>query len=374
MIKAHVLHLTTVHKRQDTRVFVKQCTSLAKVFERVTLLVADGQKDEIKNNVNIIDIGVSKNKLSRLFLSSFKILKEALKQKADLYHYHDPELTLVALILRLCGKKVIYDIHEDVPMQVLRKHWIPTILARFLSISISCIESMSSRVLSGIITVTPHIARRFSHANVALVRNYPDLQEFKQFDRHVVASKEKGSLVYVGAITKERGILQMLDALEFTPEHVSLHLIGPFHPQSLLEEAKSRPGWSKVKYYGWQDRDAVVNVLRKSEIGLVTLQPTGDYEIAYPVKMFEYMAAGLAIVSSDFPLYRSIVESANVGVCVDPTDPKAIAKGVCELVSNSNNLSQFFQNGPKAVLSEYNWDNEFAAMLSFYKSILNLNY
>lgn len=372
MSDVHIVHLTSVHKRQDTRVFVKQCSSLAKTFGKVTLVVADGLGNEVKNNVNIIDLGKPANKFVRLAFTSLKIFRVALSLKADLYQYHDPELTPIALMLRALGKKVVYDVHEDVPKQVLRKFWIPFYVAKPLSFIVTIAESIAARILSGVITVTPHIAQRFSKNNVALVRNYPDLEEFSELQDIAFEDKEVGSLIYVGAITKERGIMQMVDALENTPDHVRLHLIGPFFPTALEQEVRARKGWQKVVYYGWQDRDKVVEVMRKCQIGLVTLQPTGDYEVAYPVKMFEYMAAGIAVVSSNFELYQDIVDTAKVGVCVNPESPTEIAHGINSLLSKPDSIIDMGNNGKAAVMENYNWACELKTLQAFYKAILKV--
>src|SRR2546428_6863995 len=103
-----VCHLSSVHKRYDVRVFYKQCRSLAKRGYETTFVIADNKGDELKNGVNIIDVGAPTNRIQRITQTIFKIYKKALAINADVYHFHDPELLSIGLLLRLKGKKVIY--------------------------------------------------------------------------------------------------------------------------------------------------------------------------------------------------------------------------------------------------------------------------
>jgi len=102
-----VSHLTSVHSRTDTRIFLKECISLAKHGYDVSLLVADGKGDDKKSGVAIYDVGASKGRLDRMRHAPSRLLKKALQLDADVYHLHDPELLLIGLKLKKRGKVVI---------------------------------------------------------------------------------------------------------------------------------------------------------------------------------------------------------------------------------------------------------------------------
>jgi len=105
-----ICHLTSLHIRYDTRIFVKQCCSLAKIGHSVTLIVSDGKGDEIVNDVTIIDVGKAEGTKDRLLRVNKLIFSRAIELDAEYYFYHDPELSIQAVSLTNAGKKVIIEI------------------------------------------------------------------------------------------------------------------------------------------------------------------------------------------------------------------------------------------------------------------------
>ena len=130
------------------------------------------------------------------------------------------------------------------------------------------------------------------------------------------------------------------------------------------------PGWQRVNALGFLDRAGVRDVLGRSMAGLVTLHPVINYIDALPVKMFEYMSAGIPVIASDFPLWREIIAGNDCGLLVDPLNPAAIAEAIDTLVSNPTMAQRMGENGRRAVEERYNWGIEEQKLMAFYERIL----
>ncbi|GGY10153.1 glycosyltransferase WbpH [Litchfieldella qijiaojingensis] len=372
-----VIHFTTVHSRNDIRIRVKQAASLAHYFdEPVYLYVQDGQGNALDSsaNVHVIDTGVpSGGRISRMTKGVWRIYRAVRRAKPDVAHFHDPELIPAGLLLKLSGVKVIYDVHEDLPRQILGKHWISPWLRRPVSWAIQTIEWVASRAFDGIVTATPTISRRFPAHKTVTVQNFPILAELVASEP-VEYTARPTHVAYVGGITAMRGAKEMVQALEyFAPEQaVRLQLAGSFTPRQLELEVKQITGWERVIAHGWAERNTVSVLLSQVRAGLVLFHPAPNHVDAQPNKMFEYMAAGLPVIASDFPLWRRIVEGAGCGLLVDPLDPKVIAEAIDWLLANPEEAEAMGRRGRQAVEEIYNWERESKTLIGFYKDTLNV--
>ncbi len=364
--KVKVCHFTSIHPSGDTRIFVKECSSLAKAGYDVTLIAVDTQ-ESTTNGVKIVNVPSTGNgRLHRMRVTGRSVYRKALYVDADIYHFHDPELIPFALKLIRKGKKVIYDVHEDIPRQVLAKYYIPKPLRKVVSAITEYVEDYAAGKFSWILTATPFIRDRFLkfNRNVTEVCNFPVADELNSTKPYLSRPK---NICYIGSITRARGIMEMINAMDGLPYH--LHLCGEFSPLSLRDEATKLAGWKQVIEYGFASRDKVREVLENSRIGLVTLHPIINYLDAYPVKMFEYMLAGIPVIASDIPLWKDIVDETNCGICVDPLNPDAIKNAINKLMEDEN-LAEFMGiNGHKAVLSRYNWHIEEKKLLNIYNQL-----
>lgn len=124
-----------------------------------------------------------------------------------------------------------------------------------------------------------------------------------------------------------------------------------------------------VRYIGTLNRDGVNALYGSARAGIMIYQPAGNHINAQPNKMFEFMAAGLPFVASDFPLWRQIVESADCGICVDPTDAVAVRKACQYLLENPEEGQRMGRNGRRAAQERHNWNVEEAKLLSLYENI-----
>lgn len=363
-----VVHLTSVHSRYDTRVFLKECCSLVQAGFDVSLIVADNRGDEQKDGVQIIDVGASQSRIKRILHTTQLIFKEANLLDADIYHFHDPELIPVGLKLKQCGKKVIFDAHEDVPKQLLNKPYLNGVARKLISWCFACYENFACRHLDAIVAATPSIREKYLsiHEKSIDVKNFPILGELSSQSNW---KKKKKAVCYIGGISRNRGAIETVNALELTKTNASLLLAGRSIDSEATHAMQRSSGWDSVQDLGFLDREGIKNVLSQSVAGLVTLHAMPNYLDSLPIKMFEYMSAGIPVIASDFPLWRSIVESSNCGFCVDPLNIHAIAEKIDTLIDDLELAQELGENGRRAVHEKYNWDVEAKKLISLYKSL-----
>ncbi|MNK22776.1 Glycosyl transferases group 1 [compost metagenome] len=363
----HVAHLTSAHPRYDIRIFHKECVSIARYGHRVSLLVADGRGSERKENVSFVDIGASGSRLRRFFVMPWKMFFKAREIKADIYHFHDSELLIIGYLLRLFGSEVIYDSHEDLPRQILSKYYLPALTRKIISVAMELLEDFVAKRLSGIVAATPHIGKRFEMVNsrVVVANNYPLRSEIEIVSVNQARSRKK--ICYTGGVTGIRGIREIVTAIEALD--VELIVAGPMESPEFERNLKSLPGWSKVQYLGSVSREVVFEVMGSASLGILLYLPEPNHIEAQPNKMFEYMAAGLPVLASKFPLWQNIVEGYGAGVCVDPKDIQAIREAIKVVLADERHLSEMGERGRQAVLEKLNWNFEEIKILDLYSKL-----
>ncbi len=377
-VKTKICHLTSVHRRYDTRIFLKECRSLAKEGFEVYLIVADDKSDEIKEEVKIISLSKPQNRTERIFLVTRKMFTAALRVKANLYHIHDPELLFAACILKLITKaKIVYDVHEDYPKSIMTKYWIPKVYRVFLSSFVNLIERLLTFFLDAIVPVTDSIEKRFSKHKSVQIRNYPIIE---QSDRKTITADHLQQnrdrllkLIYVGGISKERGIYELLRSLEYVDYtlFLKLEIYGDFISADFKEELQKVKESQRVVFPGWISQEEAKQRMRESDIGFVLFHPSPNHREALPNKMFEYMLAGLPIITSNFTFWEQIVMKYQCGIMVNPLEPLEIAKAIEYLANNPQLRYEMGLRGRKAVCDSYHWHSEEIKLINLYKKLLN---
>lgn len=366
--------VTTVHHAYDGRIYHKQCKSLKKAGYKVTLLAPKPDKRIEDDGINLVPIEKPKQEWKR-FLHTFSVFKLAKQTNADLYHFHDPELLPVGVLLRLFTRKpVIFDVHEHYPNAIMSKKYLKKWLKNPVRIAYEIVEKISIPMLSGVIYTTEEVGERYKNYISCKIENYPLPEMFPTTGR---ANKKDEYLLYLGGITAIRGIEELIDgfahAAKLKPE-AKLLFVGSFESNSFKEKI-----YEKIKMLGLKDKiefkgkvpyQEIEKYLSEATIGIIPYLPVPNHLVCLPNKLFEYMAAGVAVIASDFPHYRKVVESSNSGLLINPERPQSISKAMLLLLDNSSLVKEMGENGKNAFLDTYNWKSEEEKLFSFYQKLL----
>lgn len=364
-----ICHLTSAHPSQDIRIFIKECKSLDEAGFDVHLVapdVTEGTSDQ--EGVFLHSIKKGRSRITRMTGAVWRVFREAVKVKAALYHFHDPELLPVGLLLKLLGKKVVYDVHEDVPRQMMSKAYLPESLRKVLSVVFEWFENFAARRFDAIVTATPHINDRFLAlgCHAVNINNYPLMNELKVNDTNW--NEKKRVICYIGAISNIRGVEEMVRAVGWTDIHLLLG--GKFTSVAEKANVQSLPGWERVEELGQINRLQVADVLERSMAGLVLFHPLPNHVNAQPNKLFEYMSSGIPVIASNFPLWRDIIEVNEAGLCVDPMDPSKIAEAITFIADHPEQARAMGERGRRAVVEIYNWEKEKIKLNALYQELL----
>lgn len=303
MIK--ICHITCLHENDDTRIFLKECVSLAKCHEYDVYQVAPGTTQYVRG-VHCLGIEkVNGNRVYRMIKSSRLAYKKALSINANVYHFHDPILLPYGVKLKKRGKIVIFDSHEDVPASILDKTWIPKPFRKMISASYKAYETHAVSKFDLVIAATQHIHQQFEGRakKAAVIYNYPLLDDIVYHEDSFVNRGK--NICYAGGISLLRGSKVMSEA------------IGQCDGKLLVAgkaDKESEPYLSlkHVEYLGVLPHEQINELYGKCRAGIFACQPAHNYIDSVPIKIFEYMAAGLPVITSNFPLLRSISNKITV--------------------------------------------------------------
>ena len=370
-----IAHVTISHGPLDVRIFHKECRTLAAAGHDVHLLVP-GPTPADSHGVrfhSLLEVGTSTAYVWSVWRALPSIYRRARRLRAAVYHLPDPSLIPLGLLLKLRGAKVVYDAHEDRPRQAVTKYralgrpvvgWVFSLLWRVL-------EPVAKLSFDRFVAATPAIARSFPRGRTTTVCNFPLVEEFSR-ERPAYRSRPN-EIVFTGGIHTYTGIREAVLAMALLPEGLDarLAIMGDFcraYP-SFSEELAELPGWDRVEYLGPVSRNRMAARLSRARAGLALLSPRPEHLEALGNKKFEYMAAGIPVIASDFPLWRSIVRGSGVGLTVDPRSPAEIADAIRYVLEHAREAEAMGERGRRAVASKYRWENEAAKLLRLYDGL-----
>lgn len=367
MCSMNIAHLTVHHHSLDHRIFDKECRTLSMLGHQVHILAPGGSPGNNEGVfVHRLNDHSDRRNPRRLISRMVEAFLRSRQLKADVYHIHDPLLIPVAVALKNKDNRVFYDVHEESAEEARALHSSSRTRAELYSMTWKIFESVGRRYIDGFICATPAIAALFPLERTVVVRNYPRIDTVSK--GNIPYSDRRPTLLYAGGISRIRGAYEMVKALETIPNNLDVHLrlIGDPDDTNLIQKLRSLAGWKKVHWNGRIPHSEVLNNLNRSRIGLALLHPLEIFKRSLPVKLFEYMASGIPVIASNFPMWRDIISNAQCGIVVDPLDVDAISSAIRDLLEDPQRAEAMGNAGKQAVLNKYNWEKEELALRRIY--------
>lgn len=368
-----VVHMTSVHVLTDIRIYAKECMSLSQAGYEV-ILVGPGESRAARHEREPRVVGVRRprNRLERMLLTTWLVFWTALRLKADLYHAHDPELLPWLALLKMLGKVVIFDMHEDGPGSILTRPWIPAPLRGPCSKAYRWLERCMLSGLSLICVVDSMAADRPWVSDLTVVRNFPILSEL---DAIREAEAEKFTIAYIGRVYRERGSEVLLQSAKLCRDHgldVAIDFVGHVQDDHRreLERMARVLGLENVRIHGQLLPADSWRIAARCHLGAALIKPTRELVHSLPTKALEYLALGKPVLASRLPLLQSIVAETGGGVCVDPDDVEAVARAIEGVSRNAEHWCRAAQRAREIVRRKWTWEQESKKLLRLYRDLL----
>ncbi len=378
MTKIKVCHFSSVHSQTDTRVFYRECKSLAKDYD--VTFIGIGNYTGKKDGVSMIGIPKPGNYFIRFFHTLFKVFAEAVKTDACIYHIHDAEMILFGIALSLSGKKVIYDIHENTYQDILLKPWLPAKLRFVFAFCYRLILKLGSNFMHYIVVIAdPEFLKDFyvKEGQYSIIQNYADTDSLRKYRVINRSGLQGNNLFYIGMIRDMYyDIDKLFDALYILKQkgiETHLHCIGYFGAKT-GKDFKRYKHWNEIKtmitFYGFLELDEAYEISKICKVGICLKNQPESMLVSHERKLFEYMAIGLPSVFCNSHIYFGLNQKCEIGLCVDLEKPEEIAIAI-ERILYTNELQETFSNNNIFWSElEYNWKAEVQKLLQLYNNLI----
>ncbi len=290
--------------------------------------------------------------------------------KADIFHANDLD-TLLAnrWASKLRRKPLIYDSHEyftGVPeiqdRPKVKKAW-------------EKIEKSIFPKLKYIFTVNQSIAdlyRNQYNKEVQVLRNVPtrdNLTKTKSRTDLGIPVDKKIVLVQGTGINIDRGIEELLEAIAIM-DNTILYIVGSGDVLNQLKErSEAQDLNNKVVFVGKLPYNEMMQYTYNADVGVTLDKDTNiNYRFSLPNKIFDYIKAGLPVLSSNLVELKKIINHYEIGVIAVNHSPEEIKKNLLAIWDNEYIYSEYKENTKKAA-QELIWEKEVETLLEVYKNL-----
>lgn len=365
-----VVQLTSRHQITDNRILHCMAQTAADAGYN-SIVLGPAEKDSHIGTISLQACPIRKQgeeiSTPRLLGS---LLRAALKSKHRLFQIHDPDLLTVAFMLKLFGRKVIYDVHDDyeasfkdrlAEKKILRA-WFPALWWHF--------EHWAACRLDGVIVADRHLAMKFKRCDPIILGNYPRLDFTERSDP---SAEKTFNLIYVGGVNNARGVGVALDAIQKIDDpDLRFHVIGACRDEALMTRLKSE---SRVVLHGRVPWLELKHYYKKAHIGIALYQPLEGFincNGSGVVKINEYMAAGIPVLTANFPGFKHFIEDSGCGITVKSDDPDEIAFNIKKLMNQPDLRTKLGDAGRELFIHNHNWEKHQHKLVELYQKVMGL--
>jgi glycosyltransferase involved in cell wall biosynthesis len=389
--RAHVCMHVRGSARTDARV-MREATALFEAGYVVSIVDVEQQSErpdveyiagvQIKHLYLIASFSSLRFKLSSFLKIIYSRLYSAyylLRMPADVYHAHDVSaLPACYLAARLRRKPLIFDSHELPLCNLVGTPWVRLypLLAGLLKILVpSC---------SAVITVSPPIVERmrqlYRARKLVLVRNlhrYEIVQKSDHLQQYLRLGPQVRIALYQGNLQPSSGLDLLVRAAAFLDPKIVIVMMGkgvgttPSELASLIEQEGVS---DRVKIIPPISYEKLLEWTASADIGLTTLPPTysDSIRMCLPNKLFEYLMAGLPVLSSELEAVVNVLRAYDVGRVVSSLTPADVGAAINAILADRVALARMSRNAGDAVLRELNWEKESQELIRLYDDILDM--
>jgi glycosyltransferase involved in cell wall biosynthesis len=362
-----ICQLTTAHTLQDERIYYRMAQSSAAMGYHSSV-VGPGQVTRSVEGVHLVScprIGKRSGKIGRI-RACLSVSWWALRNRHDIYQVHDPDLLPVSILLKLLGRRVIYDVHEDYQASLFDRMGRAALWLNWLAVCWWAFERTVARIVDAVVVVNGHLAEKFEGCHVVILPNYPPRDFVNAVD---CPSSTTFNILYVGGISRERGVAVLRAAMQMIPQNdIRLHLVGHGNDPELNSSLTSD---FRIVHHGWIAWPELPRYYQFAHIGIAVYQPRRMFEnVDHSVKIIEYMAAGIPVITSDFTGLRTLVEGNGIGFVIDPTSPESLAEAIMAFYKDPDLRRRYGFKAREKFEAECSWETQLPLLAALYARIL----
>ncbi len=367
-----VVHLSVVHPPDDARIYERECRTLADAGYDVTYLVPGATPRRDDHGVRLAPLPMRRR--SRRFLSVPDVIAALRGIRPFVVHTHDPELLTLYPLLRPFVPRLVHDMHEFLREQVASKEYIAPRLRPYVATASAQAQRALTLLADGVVGAADAVLDDLGPRRIPtlVAPNYPRLAHFEGAEPFAeLADDPRLRLVYIGALSNNRGVTLMLDVMaRLDPDEALLLLGGRFASAAVEAETMTRIAGldDRVRFLGRVGRADVPRYLASADVVWTASRPSVQYSRpTVATKVFEGAAVGLAALASDLP-GREIIRDEGFGILVPP-GVEGHLEGVRRLIADRAATAEMGARGRAAVRRAYSWEALSERFLDFYARV-----